>query len=78
VLRNAGINNVSYTGVLTSACVLLTAGGGWDLGYSGYVITDATATITPALQTAGELMISYYMADLVTADDVMALIKDAD
>jgi len=48
-LRNMRIEHVIYTGVITNGCVMLTAAGGMDRGYAGYLAKDATATVTPTL-----------------------------
>jgi nicotinamidase-related amidase len=71
-LRNMGIEHVLYTGVATSGCVLLTLAGGWDLGYHGYLVTDATATFSERLQEVTEELVSGYLAQVVTTDDLVA------
>jgi nicotinamidase-related amidase len=73
-LRNLGIKHIAYTGVITNACVLLTLGAGFDLGYYGYLISDATATFSQRLQDVTEEIVSGYMAKVVSADDFAALL----
>lgn len=71
VLRESGIEHVVYTGVVTNACVLLSVGSGFDLGYYGYLVSDATATFSQQTQDATEEIVSGYMAEVVTTDDVL-------
>lgn len=73
-LQHMGTRHVIYTGVLTNACVTLTAASGYDLGYTGYVVTDATATVSPAVQDATEQMLSGFIAELITSDQAVDLL----
>jgi nicotinamidase-related amidase len=70
-LQHMGVEHVIYAGVLTNACVTLTAAAGFDLGYHGYVATDATATVSEAMQVAAEQFLSGFIAQLITADDAV-------
>jgi biuret amidohydrolase len=70
-LRGMDIDHVVYTGVVTNACVLLTLGAGFDLGYYGYLASDATATHSQRLQDMTEEIVSGYMAEVVTVDDLV-------
>jgi nicotinamidase-related amidase len=70
-LQHMGIEHVIYAGVLTNACVTLTAASGFDLGYHGYVATDATATISEAMQVATEQFLSGFIARLITTDEAV-------
>jgi nicotinamidase-related amidase len=74
-LRFMGVDTVFYVGVLTSACVLLSAGAGFDLGYHGYVVADCTATISEELQQASQAIIASFMATVVTTDHTIALLR---
>lgn len=76
-LRFMGVEAVFYVGVLTSACVLLSAGAGFDLGYHGYVVSDCTATLTEELQQASEALIGSFMAKVVPTDAAIALLTGA-
>jgi nicotinamidase-related amidase len=71
-LRNIGIENVLYTGVLTNACVMLTIAAGFDLGYHNYLVTDATATQTHHWQEQAEELIGLYLASNVTTEQCIA------
>jgi nicotinamidase-related amidase len=73
-LRNMGIEHVIYTGVVTNGCVLLTVAAGFDLGYYGYLVSDATATLTQELQDQAENIIGQYLAQVVTTDDMLTLL----
>lgn len=72
-LQNIGIRQIVYTGVLTSACVLLTAASGFDLGYQQYVVSDATATSTDDLQRTCENLIGTFIAEVVTTETMVAM-----
>src|SRR5262249_54914064 len=74
-LRNAGIEHVLYTGVISHACVLLSVGEGFDLGYRGYFVSDATAAFTERLQEATEEIVSLYMAKVVSTDETIDLLE---
>jgi len=43
VLRNAGVEELVVTGVVTNGCVIATAVTAWDLGYRVLVVEDACA-----------------------------------
>jgi len=75
VLRNAGICHVLYTGLVTNACVLPSVGEGFDLGYWGYLVSDATATYSQRLQDMSEEIISGYMAMVQSTDELIAQLK---
>jgi nicotinamidase-related amidase len=68
VLRNAGIAHVLYTGVVSNACVMLTACAGFDLGYDGWFIRDATATFSQSAQEATEALLGVYVAEIVDTE----------
>jgi nicotinamidase-related amidase len=70
-LRNMGIKNVLYTGVITNGCVLLTLAAGFDLGYHGYLVADTTATFSQRWQDLTEEIVSVYMAKVVTTAQIV-------
>jgi nicotinamidase-related amidase len=76
-LRNAGIRNVVYTGIVANGCVLLTASSGYDLGYNGFVVADAMATHSDRLQAATEEIIDTFIAEVVTTDALLARLVPA-
>jgi nicotinamidase-related amidase len=68
-LRNMHIEHVIYTGVITNGCVFLTAAGGMDRGYAGYLASDATATVTAAtLQRTTERLVDGFIATVASTD----------
>jgi nicotinamidase-related amidase len=67
-LRNLGVEHVLYTGVLTNACVYLTAVAGTDLGYHGTLVADCTATHSDRVQTMAQELISLYVRVAPTSD----------
>jgi biuret amidohydrolase len=67
-LRNMGVRHVLYTGVITNGCVLLTLAAGFDLGYHGYLVGDATATFSQRWQDLTEEIVGVYMAKVVSTD----------
>jgi nicotinamidase-related amidase len=50
--------------------VLLTLASGFDLGYYGYMISDATATFSERVQTGTEEMVSAFMAPVLTTAEI--------
>ena len=70
-LRNMGIKNVLYTGVITNGCVLLTLAAGFDLGYRGYLVSDTTATLSQRWQDLTEELVGVYMAKVVTTAQII-------
>jgi nicotinamidase-related amidase len=74
-LRNMGAQHVFYTGVVTNGCVLLTLSGGYDRNYVGYLVSDATATFSPQLQTSTEDIIAGFMAPVVEADSAIEMLQ---
>jgi hypothetical protein len=52
-----------------------TAASGFDLGYHGYVVTDATATVTSEVQDASEKLLEAFIARLVTSQQAAAMLS---
>ena len=73
-LRNLNVRHVAYVGVVTNACVLLTLAAGFDLGYYGYLISDATATFSQRLQDFTEEIVGAYMAKVTSTDQFIAML----
>jgi nicotinamidase-related amidase len=73
-LRHLGVKSVFYTGVISNVCVLLTMAAGFDLGYDGYMVTDATATMSSELQETTEGLVGVFMAQTVSTDEALRLI----
>jgi nicotinamidase-related amidase len=70
-LRLMDISHVIYTGVVTHACVLLTLAGGFDLGYQGALISDATAAFSDDMQAHTEAIVGIYMAKVMSTDQMV-------
>ena len=70
-LRNLGVEHVVYTGVITNACVLLTMGGGSDLGYYGYLASECTATFSQRLQDISEEIIGAQLGEVLSTDELI-------
>jgi nicotinamidase-related amidase len=73
-LRNMGIEQIIYTGVVTNGCVLLTLTAGFDHGYHGWFVSDATASFSKRLQDLTEELIGGYMARVVSTTEMAGLI----
>jgi len=71
VLRNLGVRTVVYAGVLTDACVLLTAAAGFDLGYRQYLLTDCTAALSDHDQVEAERIMNRYLAQTITGAEAV-------
>lgn len=76
-LRQRGITHVLYTGVITHACVLLTLAAGFDLGYYGYLVSDATAALTPQLQQHTEELVTGFLAQVTPTDSLLESLASA-
>jgi biuret amidohydrolase len=77
-LRNLRIENVVYTGVITNGCVMLTAAGGFDRGYRGFLASDATATVSDGLQRAAELMMDGFVATVAPVERILGAMTGLD
>ena len=73
-LRNMGIEQIIYSGVVTNGCVLLTLTAGFDHGYHGWMVSDATASFSPRLQDVTEELVSGYMARVVSTTEMVELV----
>ena len=65
-------------GVVSNGCVLLTVTAGFDHGYHGWFVSDATATFNDRLQGITEELVSSYLARVVPAADMIKLIEGSD
>ena len=78
LLRRLDINTVIYAGVVTNACVLLSVAAGFDLGYRQYLISDCTGALDERDQQDAERFIDLYLAEVVTAAEVLDALGDPD
>jgi nicotinamidase-related amidase len=76
-LRKRGVRTVIYTGVATNACVALTVMAGMDLGYEGFVVTDATDCKAPGVHEATLAAMADNYARKVDTDQVLRMIAAA-
>lgn len=75
VLRNMGVETVIHTGVATNGCVLASALAGFDIGYRGYLVHDATATLSQHLQDITEEILTVFMHGVVSTEDLVRAIS---
>jgi nicotinamidase-related amidase len=71
LLRNASVTDVVLCGVITNACVLLSALEAWDLGYSVSIVDDACAANTAEIHGAALSVARWLGCEVVTARDVL-------
>jgi nicotinamidase-related amidase len=74
-LRDMGVRTLLYTGVVTNACVMLTLAAGFDLGYTGYLVSDATATLSQRLQEETENIVGSFLAEVIDTDKLIARLR---
>jgi nicotinamidase-related amidase len=72
-LRSKGISTVFYAGVLSDLGVLQSVAAGMELGYAGYMVADATGTLSEERQYACEETAAS-MAECVSAKEAIALL----
>ncbi len=71
ILRNAGVSNLVFCGVVTNGCVLLSALTAWDLGYSVHIVEDACATDSQQAHQAGLLIAEWLGCEITTTNTVI-------
>jgi nicotinamidase-related amidase len=74
-LSARGITTLVLAGVVTNACVFLTAGAGFDLGYRQYLLSDGTAAFSEADQASAEKFMDSYVAQVVRSSDLIAALE---
>ncbi|MCG3774686.1 MAG: Peroxyureidoacrylate/ureidoacrylate amidohydrolase RutB [Nitrospira sp.] len=72
LLRNAGVKHLVFCGVVTNACVLLSALTAWDLGYAVRIVEDACAADSDEAQNAGLMVARWLGCEIVMTDAVIA------
>lgn len=65
LLRNAGVQTIVFCGVVTNACVLLSALTAWDLGYAVRIVDDACASDSQEMHDAG-LSVARWLGCVIT------------
>lgn len=76
LLRNAGISSIVMTGVSTNACVLVSALGAFDLGYSVHVVSDACAAAEERQHDTSLKVMEWLGLNIVTTKAVMSEIAE--
>ncbi len=76
LLRRLNINTLLYAGVVTNACVMLTATAGFDLGYRQYLISDCTGALSEQDQADTERLIGLYIAEPVSSEQTLTALGD--
>jgi nicotinamidase-related amidase len=72
VLRNVGIENLIFVGMMTGGCVESSVRDAKDLGYGVVMVSDATGTWTEAMQENSEQVVDEVFGQVRDVDEVMA------
>lgn len=75
VLRNMGIQNLIFAGVVTNGCVESSARSAAELDFGTIVVSDATAAMAPQLHEHSLLSMSYKDAVIKTTEEVAAALE---
>lgn len=65
LLRNAGMKTIVFCGVVTNACILLSAVTAWDLGYAVRIVEDACAADSQEIHDAS-LSVTRWLGCVIT------------
>lgn len=74
-LKQRNINNIVITGIHTHVCVLLTATGGFELGYNVTVLEDCITTDNEAMRKARLTFFNTHVGELISSDEWHKRIK---
>jgi nicotinamidase-related amidase len=72
LLRNIGIEEIIFTGVLTNGCVESAVRDAADIGYRCVVVEDACATYLQDIEAASIRVMRNVYATVTTTDDVLS------
>ena len=75
VLRNLGIRNIIFTGVVTDGCVSSTVRGAAEHDYGRIVVEDAAAARARLLHEYGILSMGYNLSPIKSTDEVVDLLE---
>ena len=75
LLRNMGIQNLIFTGVVTNGCVESSTRSAAELDYGTIVVEDATAAMAPQLHEHSILSMGYKDAVIMSSDEVVKLLE---
>ena len=76
-LRDRGIDTLAITGTLTNACCESTARDAMMRNFHVLMVADGNATYTDAIHNASLTSLSICFADIMTTDEVIALLNVA-
>ncbi len=68
-LKQRNINNIVITGIHTHVCVLLTAAGGFELGYNVAVLEDCITTDNEAMRKTRLTFFNTHVGELTSSDE---------
>ncbi len=75
LLRNMGIKNLIFIGVVTNGCVESSTRSAAELDYGTIVVEDATAAMAPQLHEHSILSMSYKDATIRSSDEVVRALE---
>ena len=75
LLRNMGIKNLIFIGVVTNGCVESSTRSAAELDYGTIVVEDATAAMAPQLHEHSILSMSYKDATIRSSDEVVKALE---
>ena len=76
-LRNIGIENLVFVGMMTGGCVESSVRDAKDLGYGVIMVSDATGTWTAAMQENSEQVVDEVFGQVRTVEEVLAKLPTA-
>ncbi len=75
VLRNLGIENIIFAGVVTDGCVASTVRSAAEHNYGRIVVEDATAALSPQLHEYGIMGMAYNLAPITSTNGAVGLLR---
>jgi len=75
VLRNMGIENLIFVGMMTGGCVESSVRDAKDLGYGVVMVSDGTATWTDEMQEASEQVVDEVFGKVKDTEEVLAMLE---
>ncbi|VAX23290.1 hypothetical protein MNBD_IGNAVI01-484 [hydrothermal vent metagenome] len=74
-LEQQGIKNITISGIHTHVCVLLTAVGGFELGYNVTVLEDCITTDNEAMRKTRLTFFNTHVGEMISSDEWKRRIK---
>lgn len=75
VLRNMGIENLVFVGMMTGGCVESSVRDAKDLGYGVVMVSDGTGTWTAAMQESSEQVVDEVFGKVKDTAEVLAMLE---